>query len=432
MSQNSTNTNIIKGVDKSEDCDKSVDNYVEKRSDEYHTDRREKQIINQIQRFTVSSIGMLNLLQNVCSRKQTDDQSPLQDKEKRSVERFIESSHKFIESMRDTDNEFNYTRFIKKSFKTLKPEAQCVQLKSKDPELFNVRDEENKIVTILPGLDLRCGYKYMNETENKLFWQYMYLFSSSVFNLIRNSNVTRFEKYKHIVETLDFIEKDIAKTGIMFNNKIFNPFMGIDRGGKDGSGCTDGDDGSTNYSVEEMFTGGELPKQQNVSIESVLSMMGVDKIFNESKLNEELKNIGDEQINEATAKIVGLLGAANNPEVKEVCNVLIQDIVNNFKENGINNVGDTLKRVAENAKKNIEISKMKKTAESMKFFMSNSQEKMRNMKDANGNPIGQQIMNSMSIPMSMMNMMQRPPSESNRPSGESSNDANKSSNKPSE
>lgn len=397
MSQN--NMNITKSISNNDD------NTIEVCTND-QIDRREKQIIRQIQRFTVSSIGMLNLLQDVCSRKQTDDPSSLQDKENRSIEKFIESSHKFVKCMRDTENEFDYTRFIKKSFKTLKPEQQCLQLKSKDPELFNVRDEENKIVTILPGLDLRCGYKYMNEAENKLFWQYMYLFSSSVFNLIRNSNVTRFEKYKHIVETLDFIERDIAKTGIVFNNQVFNPFMGVDGN----------DNNQNNYSVEEMFTGGELPRQQNVSIESVLSMMGVDKIFNESKLNDELKNIGDEQINEATAKIVGLLGAANNPEVKEVCNVLIQDIVNNFKENGINNVGDTLKRVAENAKKNIEISKMKKTAESMKFFMSNSQEKMKNMKDANGNPIGQQIMNSMSIPMSMMNMLQRPPSVYERPS----------------
>jgi hypothetical protein len=374
---------------------------------EYQTDHREKKIIGLIQLFTVSSIGMLNLLQTVCCRTQSDVNYSLQDKEIRSMVKFIESSNRFVKSVRETsEDNFDYTRFVKKSFKTLKPEAQCLQLRSKDSELFNVRDEDNKIVTILPGLDLRCGYKYLNESENKLFWQYMYLFSSSVFNLIRNSNVTRFEKYHHIVETLDFIENDIAKTGIMFNNQIFNPFMGVV--GSD-------ENRMNNYSVEEMFTGGELPKQQNISIESVLSMMGVDKIFNESKLNEELKNIGDDQINDATAKIVGLLGAANNPEVKEVCNALIQDIVNNFKENGINNVGDTLKRVAENAKKNIAISKMEKTAESMKFFMTNSQENMKNMKDAKGNPIGQQIMNSMSFPMSMMNMLQKPSTENNRP-----------------
>jgi hypothetical protein len=136
-------------------------------------------------------------------------------------------------------------------------------------------------------------------------------------------------------------------------------------------------------------------------------MLGVDKMFDEKKLNEELKEIGDKQINEATEKIVGLLGASNNPEVKDVCNILIQDIVNNFKENGISNIGDTLKKVAENAKKNIEISKMKKTAESMKFFMANSQNNMKDMKDANGNPIGQQMMNSMAIPLNMMNFMNK-------------------------
>ena len=351
-----------------------------------------KETLSYIQRFTASSISMLNLLQTGCVRQKDD----LQNKDKRAKEKFMESSQKFIDMMKDPDEEFDYTRFIKKAFTTLKTETQCAQIKAKDPELFNIRDQENKIITILPGLDLKIGFKFLSEEEKVTFWQYMYLFIDSVFCLIRNNNVAKFPKYEHVVETLAFIEAELAKTGVMFKNQIFNPFVGV------------GDDSDkANYSVDQMFTGGELPKQHQMSIESVLSMLGVDKMFDEKKLNEELKGIGDKQINEATEKIVGLLGASNNPEVKDVCNILIQDIVNNFKENGISNVGDTLKKVAENAKKNIEISKMRKTAESMKHFMANSQDKMKDMKDSNGNPIGQQMMNSMAVPLSMMNFMNK-------------------------
>lgn len=352
-----------------------------------------KETVNYIQRFTASSISMLNLLQTGCVKQKDDD---LQIKEKRAKDKFMESSQKFIDTMKDPDEEFDYTRFIKKAFTTLKAQEQCTQIKARDPELLNIRDRENKIVTILPGLDLKVGFRYLNEEEKIAFWQYMYLFIDSVFCLIRNSNDAKFPKYEHVVETLTFIETELAKTGVMFKNQIFNPFIGVGGG-----------DDKVGYSVDQMFTGGELPKQHSMSIESVLSMLGVDKMFDEKKLNEELKGIGDKQINEATEKIVGLLGASNNPEVKDVCNILIQDIVSNFKENGISNVGDTLKKVAENAKKNIEISKMRKTAESMKYFMANSQDKMKDMKDSNGNPIGQQMMNSMAVPLSMMNFMNK-------------------------
>jgi hypothetical protein len=136
-------------------------------------------------------------------------------------------------------------------------------------------------------------------------------------------------------------------------------------------------------------------------------MLGIDKMFDEKKLHEELKNFNEQHANEATDKIVGMLGAANNPEIREVCNILINDIVRDFKENGLSNVSETLMKVAENAKRNIDINKMRKTADSMKHFMANGQEAMKDMKDANGNPIGQQLINSMSVPLSMMNMMQQ-------------------------
>lgn len=356
----------------------------------------QKELIIQMQRFTASSISMLNLLQTACSRQQDSD---IDEGSRRSKARFMDSSQKFIDNFRDqksqddeeNEEEFDYTRFIKKAFTTLRSKEQCRQLVEKDVELFSLRDENNKIVTILPGLDLRFGFRFLDEKERVLFWQYMYLFSSSVFNMIKAGNESRFDKYVHIKETMETVEAEMAKTGIAFNNQVFNPFIGVG-------------DSVQNYSVNEMFTEGELPKQHQVSIESVLSMLNINKIFDEQKLNDQLKNIGDNQINEATEHIVKLLDAGENPEIKEVCNMLIQDIVENFKENGISNIGETLRKVAQNAKTNITIDKMKRTAESMKHFMANSQEKIKDMKDENGNPIGQKMMNTMAVPLSMMNI----------------------------
>jgi hypothetical protein len=351
-----------------------------------------REMVNQIQRFTASSISMINLLQTVCTRQEKEK---LDHKENKAIERFMDSSQKFIDNIRSPEEDFDYTKSIKKAFNTLRDETQCKKLLEKNYEIFNLRDEDNKIVTIIPGLDIRVGYKFLDDNEKTLFWQYMYLFSGSVFNMIKISNEEKFGKYGYILETIKIMESELSKTGIMFNNKIFNPFIGVGQN-------------QNEYSVTDMFNGSsELPKQQSVSIESVLTMLGVDKMFDQQKLNEELKGIGEPQINEATEKIIGLLGAKNNPEVKEVCGILIRDLVTNLKENGINEIGETLRKVAEKAKKDIPMAKMQKTASSMQNFMANSQEKMKEMKDANGNPIGQQMMNSMSIPLSMMNMMSK-------------------------
>lgn len=360
-----------------------------------------KETIVQIQRFTASSISMLNLLKETCSKQQDQD---LSEKMIRSRDKFISTSESIIDNMKDPDEEFDFTRFIKKAFSTLKTKSSCELLINKDEKLFEIRDESNKIQTILPGLDLKVGYGFLTDSEKITFWQYMYLFSSSVFRMMKSSNEESFErKYSDVIESMKKIEDEIAKTGIMFNNHIFNPFIGV---GDDKKGQM--------YGVNELFTGGELPKQQNVSIESVLSMLGIDKMFDEEKLHEELKNFSDENATEATARIASLLGANNNPEVMEVCNMLIKDIVKNFKETGLSNIGETLANVAENAKKTIDQNKMAKTAKSMQYFMQNSKELMSSMKDANGNPIGEQLMNSMSIPLSMMNMMTKNMDQDNK------------------
>ena len=383
----------------------------------------------QMQRFVASTTSMLQMLRSACEKKQQSGQL-VRDKDIRSAVRFMGSSDQFIQSIKDQSNEFDYSRFIKKAFATLRGEVSLEYLVAKDPRLFAQRDQDRKIITILPGIDIGFGYNCLDhlaeptaephadaepeakpeakpepeakpdKSDTAMFWQYMYLFSSSIFNMIQLTNEQKFAKYVHVRQTLEQIEKDMAKTGIWFDNKMFNPFVGLSQSDQ------------TDYGVEQMFTGGELPRQQTMDMGSILGSLGIDKMFDEEKLNEELKGLGEQQIDEATTRIAELLGATDNPEVKEVCGVLINDIVAGFKENGISNMSETIRRVAENAKNNIEVSKMKKTADSMKHFMSNSEDMLKNMKDDQGNPIGDKLLgaiggNGTGMPnmMDLMKMM---------------------------
>lgn len=352
------------------------------------SEQENKELVIQIQRFTASSIGLLNLLCDVCNTLLQDNKN-ISQKEYNVTTKFLTSSQKFMTDIKQNSDGFDSTRFVKKAYSALRTIDGCNYLKNKDAALFSMRDENNRIVTIISGIDLRIGYRLLNANQIEQFWQYMYLFSSSVYNMIKNANTIKFNNQLHVNDTLQYIESALTKTGVVFNNMIFNPFIGLG-------------ESNEQYSLNDMFTGDALPKEHKMSIDNVLNMLGVDKMIDEHKLDEQLKELGQEQVNEATEKIASLLGAENNAEIKEVCETLIQDIVANLKENGINNIGTTLQKVAQNARGKIELSKMQKTAESMQHFMANSQEKVKNLKDADGNPIGQDILNNLSLPMNML------------------------------
>jgi len=347
---------------------------------------------HQLQQFMASNIVMLELLHSAC----VETKNELNERELQAKIRFETTSQKFIEQLKKSDDNFDYTKFVRKAFSVLKVPQHCEYLLNMDSALFTLRDNENKIMTILPGLDLKVAYNFLSDEKVKQFWQYMHLFANTVFHLIKDANEEAFSiKYTHITNAMTTIEQNITKTGILFNNQIFNPFIGV------GTNVDNLD-----YNIESMFVNGELPKQQNISIDSMLSMLGVKNMLNEEKLKEELKNFSEDNAKEASDKILDLLGATGNSEIKDVCNILIADIVSNFKTNGLDNFGETLMKVAENAKTNIDAKKMKKTAEQMHHFMANSQDKLKNMKDADGNPIGEQLM-KMSGPLSMLNLFNK-------------------------
>lgn len=351
-----------------------------------------RETVTQVQIFTASSIYFLTILRDVCTKKTNTECT---EKELYALNRFINTSNEFIKQIKSNndDEEFDYSRFVKKAFDTLKVKEHCEYLKNKDGMLFEVRDENNKIMTIIPGIDIKLGYKLLDEKERDVFWQHMYLFASSVFTLIKIYNNDSFgRKYAYVGDLLEYIKNDISKTGVLCKTGIFNPFIGITtKGGT--------------YGINDMSTHGELPAQQNVSIESLLSVMGVEKILDQDKLNSMFKDIKDEQVAVALDQVVGLLGANNDPEIKEVCGLLVKDIVSNIKENGFTNLGEMFQKLTENAKKNIDQKKLMKTAVGVKSFMANSEEKMKEMTNEKGEPVGEQLLSMMSVPLKMMNFM---------------------------
>jgi hypothetical protein len=348
-----------------------------------------KKFVEEIYRFSMSCIGLLDLLEKSVNNVVDDNSKFLIAKDK-----FIESVGKFKKNVKnydECDQDFTHIKIIKKAFSVLKTKESCQMVQTKDSKLFDIRDESNQIVTVLKGINIRFGYRFLKNDDVKLFWQYFGLFTCTVFKMIKENNPQKINKAEHILKTIEVIESELNQTGIMFNNIIFNPFIGI------------GSNGSS-YSMDDLIKG-EIKVGEGATMESLMNMMGINKFIDESKIQDELKNITSDDINNATDKITELLGSSGNPEIKEVCHTLINDIFNQINTNGIQNIGTVLMNVTENAKNTMDINKMTMASKAMGKFFANSENMIKEMKDDQGNPIGQDLFNKMKIPLNVVKMM---------------------------
>lgn len=308
-------------------------------------------------------------------------------------------------------------KIIKKIYKTLS--SNIDMLKEKDGNLFTIKDQAKRIVTVIPTVNIALVYGVFDEDERKKFWQYLYLLFIASAKMVHSANKekSKSEKLAKLMENVEKLEKELTKTGLTIKGMLFNPFIGI------GS-----DKDTSNYGVNELYSGEGVSASgiPGLDINMVLQQLGVSDTVDMDKLNEQLKNITEDDITDATKNITKILGADNDPEVADVCNTLVRSIVENLRDNGVNDMIGTLTSITESVGKTIDPAKMKKTAASMNSFMSNSESKLRNMTDEKGNNIGEKLYQTMGTPLKMaqamgqgmpipgMNMTQQKRSESEK------------------
>ena len=308
-------------------------------------------------------------------------------------ERLVKSCDKVLDSYRKENSSFDEGKIIKKIYKIVKKNVNLID--EKNGELFTLKDDENRIITLIPGIDIGLVYNYFDENELISFWQYMYLMLLSSIKMINQANTENKKENDAINELLKKMEIDITKTGVTVNGMMFNPFVGI---GQE----------NNSYSINELYTeemkGIDNSKVPSVGIDMVLQSLGVDKMLNMDKLNDQLKNISENDVKEATKNITELLGAQDE-SVKGVCDKLVKSIVKNLKKNGLTNMVDTLQAVTSEIEHDMDKDAMQKTANQMNFFMQNSESRLRNMKDENGNNIGEKLYEKMGNPLEMAKNM---------------------------
>lgn len=301
----------------------------------------------------------------------------------------------FSESNKDDNNmdeehKYDQGKIIKKIYRVM-----TQYLDKLDPELdvslFTIRNAECKIVTIIPGLDIGLIVKFMDTNELNLLWCHLLnMFIASV-NMITPINNKKkegklWETIPKLKNKLNVLNKTLGKENI-----TFNPFVGVS-------------ENVDKYDINTMFTNvDEIKTPTGFTPDDLIKQFGIDKMLDFDKLNEQLRNIDEGAIHDATKKITGMLGSTEDSDVGEICGTLVQHIVEDLKVNGVANMFETAKSVAQKVGSTLDRNKMEKTALQLSDFIKNGQENLRNMKDPSGNPIGENIMNTIEKPMKMAN-----------------------------
>ena len=346
-----------------------------------------------MQQFTAACVALLKLLRRYSENKveELNAEANPNPRALQAYSKFNESVDRYVTSLQD--GSFDFQKILRKIYDVLKTKETTQMVRESDDALFELRNEQNKIISILPGINIRLTYSLLSEEDRIFFWQYFHLMTLSTFNIFHHHNPRKVASLQHVMEMIQEIGPSLHKTGIMVDNKIFNPYLGL--GGSD-----------EKYGMEDMFANTiQLQSGEQLSLEAVLNTLGVGNLVNEEELNAKLESLKESDLEVATDQIVNILGAGGDPNTRNVCNKLVRNIVEELKVNGIANVGNVLKAVAEKSKSEIQVSDMRNTMGYVQSFMNDGQEKLKNMKDENGNPIGEEVLNTISTPMAMMKAM---------------------------
>jgi hypothetical protein len=292
------------------------------------------------------------------------------------------------------DENFDKGKIIKKIYKVLTQNLDKFY-PTPDTSLFQIKNEKDEVVTIIPGLDINLivkGKQTTPEDMNQL-WGNMYMMYISATSMI--TSVNEHKKDGKVWEIIPKMREKVVEMGITQDGAFFNPFVGLN--------VETGE-----YDVNTMFANVEnMQDPSGISMENMLQMSGMDKLFNMKELSKQLKDIKEEDINEATKNITKLIGADGDTEVNAVCDDLVKNVVAELQKNpdGNFNMFDIAKSVADRVGGRMKKDQMKKTAAHLDNFMNNSHENLKDLKDENGNPIGEKLMNTLNIPLQLAKMM---------------------------
>jgi hypothetical protein len=273
------------------------------------------------------------------------------------------------------DSTVDQVKIIKKVFYVLKDNMEL--LDKKDPSLFTIRNAENKITSIVPGININLVYEFLDDAEKQKVWFYLYaLFVSSVTLVYSNTPENKHKKSVNDMVSKLRKEMNTMSKELGADMMAYNVFMGLNND----------DNGEINMdalmSKDIMIPGTEANA-------GFLNSLGLGNLMNLGSLSDEIKKFSDDDVEDTVNTLGEMLG--NDSDVKDVCSTMVKTVIDDLKTNGVENIFDIAQRVSSKLGGVISHEKMAKTAFKMGDLMENNKDKLKDIKDENGNPIGENL-----------------------------------------
>jgi hypothetical protein len=241
-------------------------------------------------------------------------------------------------------------------------------------------------MTLIPGLNVNLIVPFLNDEQKTELWENVEsMFVTSVKMVYLMTDESRHSK--DILELVADFEKRIVKK---FQN---NFFMGLNA--KEG--------GENAVSMDQLMSNDiVIPGTEAKS--GILGNLGVDKLMDVNNLTNEIKKFDENDINDTISTLTSMLG--NDNDIKDVCSTMVKSVLDDIKTNGIENMFSIAERVSSKIGNKIDPEKMAKTASGMNNLIKNNGDKLKEMKDENGNPIGEDFLKQFEGTFNMAKMFQ--------------------------
>ncbi len=360
MSTQNNNTQDVKQDDKAEQTNKMIYIY---------------------QNLFVSSV--LSIVDSV-KKISLENKDNIPAEKKNAHENLRKTCEDIVNQYKNQTSDVDQVKIIKKVFKVLTQHKELV--KNHDYGLFTVRTPEGKIMTLIPGLNVNLVVPFLTDEQKNELWENVEsMFVTSVKMVYLMTDESRHSK--DVLELVAEFEKKIVKK---FQN---NFFMGLNA--KEG--------GENTVSMDQLMSNDiVIPGTEAKS--GILGSLGVDKLMDVNNLTNEIKKFDENDINDTISTLTSMLG--NDNDIKDVCSTMVKSVLDDIKTNGIENMFSIAERVSGKIGNKIDPEKMAKTASGMNNLIKNNSDKLKDMKDENGNPIGEDFLKQFEGTFNMAKMFQ--------------------------
>lgn len=329
--------------------------------------------------FVSSAINIVNLMKSVS----TENDDKISEDKKMSHNKLRQTCVDIINQYKNTDKntDVDQVRIIKKAFKVLSGNYKMV--KEKNASIFCVRNEEGKISTIIPGLNINLCIPLLSEEQNVQLWENVDgLFVTSVKMVYLMTDKNRHDQ--NILELCSELEQ---KALLKFNNV----FMGLTN------------DSKNEINMDQLMSN-DIVIPGTEANSGLLGKLGVDKLMDPSALASEIKKFNDDDVNETINTLTSMLG--NDSDIKDVCTTMVKSVLADIQQNGLENMFSIAERVSGQLNDKIDPDKMAKTASGMNDLINNNKDKLNDLKDDKGNPMNTDILKNFKSTLNMAKLFQ--------------------------